>query len=115
MKTIDLLLYFTIASFLFFGMNCIVNPRMRLEFNRYGLNTLQRLLTGILQVMGAAGLTYGIFNAKVGIAASAGLCLLMFFGLIVRIKIKDDVYKSSPALVFMVISGILCYHFIKGV
>ena len=89
------------------------NPRMRLEFTRYGLNTLQRLLTGFLQVVGAAGLTYGIFHTKVGVAASAGLCLLMFFGLIVRIKVKDGLYKSSPALVFMVISGIICYRFIK--
>jgi len=94
-------------------MNCIFNPRMRLEFNRYGLNTLQRLLTGILQITGAIGLICGIFNTKVGIAASAGLCLLMFFGLIVRIKIKDGIYKSSPALAFMVISGIICYRFIK--
>lgn len=91
----------------------MLNPSMRLEFTRYGLNTLQRLLTGILQVMGAAGLTYGILNTKVGIAASAGLCLLMFFGLIIRIKIKDGIYKSSPALFFMVISGIICYRFIK--
>jgi hypothetical protein len=113
MKTFDLLLYFTIASFLFFGVNCMLNPSMRLEFTRYGLNTLQRLLTGIFQVMGAAGLTYGILNTKVGIAASAGLCLLMFFGLIIRIKIKDGIYKSSPALFFMVISGIICYRFIK--
>jgi len=89
------------------------NPRMRLAFTRYGLNTLQRLLTGFLQVVGAAGLTYGIFHTKVGVAASAGLCLLMFFGLIVRIKVKDGLYKSSPALVFMVISGIICYRFIK--
>lgn len=89
------------------------NPRMRLEFTRYGLNTLQRLLTGLLQVIGAIGLIYGILHTKVGIAAAAGLCLLMFFGLIVRIRIKDGIYKSSPALVFMVISGIICYRFIK--
>ncbi|QJP35507.1 hypothetical protein F0365_14420 [Nonlabens sp. Ci31] len=113
MKTFDLLLYFTIVSFLFFGMNCMFNPRMRLEFTRYGLNTLQRLLTGFFQVMGAVGLLYGIFNTKVGIAASAGLCVLMFSGLLVRIRIKDSLYKSSPALVFMVLSGIICYRFIK--
>ncbi|MEP0481563.1 MAG: hypothetical protein ABJD23_15175, partial [Nonlabens sp.] len=60
----------------------------------------------------AAGLIVGIFNTYIGIAASAGLSLLMLAGFIVRVKIKDGVYKSSPALIFMVLCGIICYKFI---
>lgn len=73
---------------------------------------LQRLLTGVLQLIGAAGLIVGIFNTYIGIAASAGLSLLMLAGFMVRVKIKDGVYKSSPALIFMVLCGIICYKFI---
>ncbi|PPK95721.1 DoxX-like protein [Nonlabens xylanidelens] len=85
---------------------------MRLEFTRFGLSMLQRLLTGVLQLIGAAGLIVGIFNTYIGIAASAGLSLLMLAGFMVRVKIKDGVYKSSPALIFMVLCGIICYKFI---
>ncbi len=85
---------------------------MRLEFTRFGLSMLQRLLTGVLQLIGAAGLIVGIFNTYIGIAASAGLSLLMLAGFLVRVKIKDGVYKSSPALIFMVLCGIICYKFI---
>jgi hypothetical protein len=86
---------------------------MRLEFTRFGLNTLQRLITGILQLVGAAGLIVGIYNIKVGIAASAGLALLMLAGFLVRIKIRDGIYKSSPALIFLFLSSIICYKFIE--
>ncbi|PQJ22514.1 MULTISPECIES: DoxX family protein [Nonlabens] len=112
MKTFDLLLYFTIVSFVFFGITCLFSSHMRLEFTRFGLSMLQRLLTGVLQLIGAAGLIVGIFNTYIGIAASAGLSLLMLAGFMVRVKIKDGVYKSSPALIFMVLCGIICYKFI---
>lgn len=113
MKTFDLLLYFTIVSFLFFGITCLFSKHMRLEFTRFGLNTLQRLLTGVLQLVGAAGLIVGIYYVKVGIAASAGLAFLMLAGFLVRLKIKDGIYKSSPALIFLFLSVIICYKFIE--
>ncbi len=86
---------------------------MRLEFTRFGLNTLQRLITGMLQLLGAIGLIIGIYNVKVGVVASAGLALLMLAGFLVRLKIKDGIYKSSPALIFLFLSSIICYQFIK--
>lgn len=86
---------------------------MRLEFTRFGLNTLQRFITGVLQLIGAAGLIVGMYYTKVGIAAAAGLALLMLAGFLVRLKIKDGVYKSSPALIFLFLSSIICYQFIK--
>ncbi|MEN8817483.1 MAG: DoxX family protein [Nonlabens sp.] len=113
MKTFDLILYFTIISFLFFGTTCLFSKHMRLEFTRFGLNTLQRLITGMLQLLGAIGLIIGIYNVKVGVVASAGLALLMLAGFLVRLKIKDGIYKSSPALIFLFLSSIICYQFIK--
>lgn len=86
---------------------------MRLEFTRFGLNTIQRLLTGVLQLIGATGLIVGIFYIKVGIVASAGLALLMLAGFLVRLRIKDGVYRSSPALIFLFLSTVICYNFIK--
>ncbi len=113
MKIFDLLLYFTIVSFLFFGTTCLFSKHLRLEFTRFGLNTLQRLLTGFLQLAGAIGLIAGIYYVKIGIAASAGLALLMLAGFIVRLRIKDGIYKSSPAFIYLFLSSVICYKFIK--
>jgi uncharacterized membrane protein len=114
MTTFQLLLYFMIVSFLYFGIACIFTPRMRLEFTRFGLNTIQRLIAGFFQLLGATGLIAGALGYDtIGMAASAGLAILMLAGFYVRIKIKDDIYKSSPALIFMCLSLILCYKFYK--
>ncbi|MFB0905096.1 MAG: DoxX family protein [Nonlabens sp.] len=113
MSTFYFLLYFNIASFFFFGTTCLFSPHMRLEFNRYGLNSLQRFMTGVLQLAGACGLIAGIYFTYIGIAASFGLSLLMLAGLITRIKIRDGIYKSSPALIYMVLSAIIGYQFLR--
>jgi hypothetical protein len=113
MTTFDFLLYFNIASFLFFGTTCLFSPHMRLEFTRYGLNSLQRFMTGVLQLTGAFGLIAGIFYTYIGVAASFGLSILMLAGLVTRIKIRDSIYKSSPALIYMVLSAIIGYQFVR--
>jgi hypothetical protein len=84
---------------------------MKSEFKRYGLTDNQRLLTGVLQIIGALGLLIGLWFTFLGMSASAGLSLLMLAGFITRIKIKDGFLKSSPSFIYMVISAILCYEF----
>lgn len=111
MRTFDLVLYFNIASFLFFGFNCLFIKQMKIEFTRYGLSNFQRQLTGILQIIGAIGSLIGIWISFLGVLASAGLSLLMLLGFITRIRIKDGILKSSPSFIYMVISAILCYEF----
>lgn len=115
MKTFDLLLYFTIVSFLFFGITCLFSKHMRLEFTRFKLSSLQRVITGVLQILGAIGLIYGTFNYYMGMAAAAGLSVLMFLGFTVRLRIKDGIYKSSPALVYMILCLILLFRFYRMV
>jgi hypothetical protein len=49
----------------------------------------------------------------IGVAASFGLSILMLAGLVTRIKIRDSIYKSSPALIYMVLSAIIGYQFVR--
>ncbi|MEJ1221884.1 DoxX family protein [Sediminicola sp. 1XM1-17] len=96
---------FSSLSFLFFGVGCFFSPRMKLEFIRYGLNRQQRLLTGLLQILGSLGLLLGLFMSPIlCLVASLGLFLLMLLGLMVRIRIKDSILKSSPALIYALIN-----------
>lgn len=73
---------------------------MKNEFKRFGLEKFG-LLIMVSQFLGAVGLLVGLkFNLILTIS-SVGLAFLMLFGVIVRIKLKDSIWVSLPALFYM--------------
>lgn len=100
---LKILIGFSALSFLFFGYACLTAPYMVTEFERYGLSSYRKL-TGYLQLSGAIALLFGFFFRPLGLLGSAGLGLLMFLGLMVRIRIKDSALQSSPALFYMLLN-----------
>lgn len=87
-------------SFFAYSFYYFTSPHMKEEFKRFGLEGLG-LFTTACQFFGATGLLLGIqFNIVLS-SASLGLALLMFCGLAVRIKSKDSLWVSIPALFYM--------------
>jgi uncharacterized membrane protein YkgB len=84
---------------------------MMLEFERFGLTPLQRQLTGIFQLLGSVGLLVGLWQPLTGLVASSGLALLMLLGFLTRIKIRDGVVQSLPALLFMLLNAYLAFTY----
>ncbi len=76
---------------------------MRLEFKRYGLEKF-RIANGYLQILGGTSLLAGIYYLPLALISSFCLFLLMMCGFIVRIKIKDGLIKSFPALFYMLLN-----------
>ena len=112
MDGLTILTFFSSFSFLFFGIGCFFSPRMKLEFMRYGLNEQQRWLTGALQLLGSIGLLVGLFISPfLCFIATIGLFVLMLLGLWIRIKIKDSVVQSSPALIYAFINLYLAIQY----
>lgn len=109
MSVLSMLIYFSGIAFLFFGITCLFTPHMKMEFTRFGLSTLQRQITGVFQIIGATGLLLFTYNLTLAAIAAAGLSVLMLLGFITRMRIKDSIYESSPAFVFMVLNGIIAY------
>ncbi len=109
MTLFELFRWFVAVSFLIFGYTCLTTSKMRAEFVRFGLTNTQRLLTGILQLLGAAGLLLHPWSIDLATFSAGGLSVLMFLGVLVRLRIKDDVYKASPAIIFMCLCVMLCY------
>ncbi len=101
------LIIFSSISFIGFGAACLGLPRMKREFDRYGLGAWRPLI-GVLQLCGAAGLIIGLAYPWLGQAASAGIALMMLAGVGVRIKIKDSVAQTSPAVFYLVLNAYLC-------
>ena len=79
---------------------------MRQEFQRYGLNPYRRLV-GALQILGALSLLLGLFYIPLAITGATGLSVLMFMGLAVRIRLRDNIIQSIPALFYAVFNLVI--------
>lgn len=85
---------------------------MKSEFKRFNLEKLG-LLTIVLEFIGAAGLLIGLLYNPLLLISSGGLTLLMFLGTIVRIRLKDSLWISLPALFYMCLNGYIFWEAIK--
>ncbi len=92
------------SAFIVYGLSCLWAPAMQREFERFGL-ARYRTLTGVLEVLGGAGLLGGFVWAPAWWIASGGLCLLMVCGVAVRLRLRDGLLATLPALVLMLVNG----------
>ena len=98
-------------SFFAYALSYFISPHMKKEFKRFGLEKIG-LLTIILEFIGATGLIVGLKFNPILTISSFGLALLMFSGLIVRIRLKDSIWISLPALFYM---GLNTYIFFSSI
>jgi uncharacterized membrane protein YphA (DoxX/SURF4 family) len=91
-------------AFLAYGIACLVTPRMDAEFERYGLAKF-RALIGALECLGALGLIVGHFNRPILVLAAAGLTLTMLMAIATRIRIRDSLARTLPAIVLLVMNA----------
>lgn len=87
-------------SFFAYALSYFVSPHMKNEFERFGVQKLG-LLTIVLEFLGAAGLLVGLLFEPILLIASGGLALLMLMAVLFRVKQKDSLWISLPALFFM--------------
>jgi len=98
-------------SFFAYVLSYFINPHMKSEFKRFNLEKMGLLII-VLQFFGAAGLLLGLEFNIILIISSLGLALLMFLGLAVRIKLKDSLWISLPALFYMTLNA---YIFLEAI
>ena len=90
--------------FLLYGLLALRSQMMIEEFKRFGLSDNQRKLTGLLQIFGSIGLLTGFLYLTPGLLASAGFTVMMLVAFSVRVKIKDSILQSAPALFFLLVN-----------
>lgn len=103
MRLPELLILFSSFSFLIYGISWFTSPHMKSEFKRFQLEKFG-LLTAMLEMAGALGLLAGLMIRPLLLISSGGLALLMFFGVLVRFRVKDSLWVSLPALFYMVLN-----------
>ncbi len=103
MGLLEILIIISGLSFLIYGIAYFTSPHMKSEFVRFGLAKFG-ILTAILEILGAIGLLVGLLNNFVLLIASGGLAILMFFGFLTRLRVKDSFWVSLPAIVYMLLN-----------
>jgi len=109
MRLLEVLIVFSSLSFLGYGTAYFLSPKMKSEFVRFGLSDFGTL-TAILEIVGALGLLIGLMFNDILLVSSGGLALLMFLGVIVRLKVKDGLWASSPAIFFLGLNAYIFYE-----
>ena len=93
----------SIMVFLGYGLLCILSDGMVEEFHRYGLSHFRRLV-GLLEVAGAVGLGAGLVIRPLAVLSATGLSVLMLLAVLARMRVRDSVLKTLPALVLLLVN-----------
>ncbi len=112
MYLLEFLVLFSSISFLTYGIAYFTSSNMKNEFIRFGLSKFGKL-TAVLEIVGALGLLIGLNFNFILLLSSGGLALLMFFGVVVRLKIKDGFLASLPALFYFGLNSYIFFITIK--
>lgn len=112
MRFLDSLILISSLSFLAYGINWFISPHMKSEFKRFGLEKFG-LLTVVLEIGGALGLLAGLYINSILLIASGGLALLMFLGFLTRLRVKDSLWVSLPALFYLVLNSYIFFESMK--
>lgn len=106
-----LLTLLSIASslvFIIYGIFCAFTPSMAADFHRFHLDNL-RVLTGLLEILGGAGLLVGLKWRPALWLSAAGLSLLMLIAFGVRLKMRDSVALSTPSFLLMLLNAYILF------
>ncbi|MBD41720.1 MAG: hypothetical protein CMC66_04985 [Flavobacteriaceae bacterium] len=106
------IILFTGISFIIYGINSIYSKRMISEFKRWGYKKHRKTISS-LQILGGLGLVIGLQINIILIASSLCLSIMMFFAIIVRVRIKDNVARILPAITYLMLSSLILNHSIQ--
>ena len=105
---LSILIVISSLSFIGYGIAYFTSTKMKSEFKRFGLEKAGTL-TAILEILGAVGLLVGLKIPLILLVSSAGLALLMLLGVAVRIKMRDALWVTLPALFFMIVNAYIFF------
>lgn len=108
MSLLYLLVFISSLSFMGYGISYFNSSKMKTEFKRFGLAKVGAL-TAILEILGALGLLIGLKFNPILLISAGGLAVLMLLGVAVRIKVRDPLWVTLPALFFMILNAYIFY------
>ena len=80
------------------------NPKMRQSAAHFGIPWPRYRLIGVAELAAAAGVVIGLWWHPLGVAAAAGMALLLLGALITHRRAKDGGKEIAPALLGLAIT-----------
>jgi len=108
----EILQIFSAFSFIFYGIMSFTSNIMKSEFNRWGISKF-RVVVGCAQLTGGFGLFLGFYFPLMTLLSSFGLTVLMCLGFILRLIVKDEIIKSSPAFIYIIINLFILLNYLN--
>jgi hypothetical protein len=96
----------SILLFLWYGLLCVLSDGMVEEFERFGISRFRKL-TGVLEILGAAGLAVGYAVPSLVVPAAGGLAILMVLGIGVRVRARDSIPAMLPAACLLAVNAFI--------
>lgn len=112
MSTLAVILQIILGlGFLLFGVTKFISKQMVEGFEHFGLPQWLRVVTGILEILGAAGLIVGIWNPVIAILSSVGLAIIMFFAVLTHARARDPFSSMiMPSVLFILLVIVAFLH-----
>ena len=101
-----ILVFLSSISFMGFALLYFTSKQRKIEFERFNLKKYGLYIV-FLEFFGGICLIIGLFYTPLLLLSSGGLALLMFFGMLTRIKSKDKISDILPAIFLMFINAII--------
>jgi len=99
---------FSSFSFIVYSISYVISPHMKREFERFNLKKIGFLIIA-LEIVGALGLLIGLRFNLILLISSGGLAILMLLAVMIRIKVKDSLLISLPAIFYMILNAYIFY------
>ena len=90
-------------------MSSFYSDRMILEYKRWGYEKFRKIIA-LLQFLGGLGLLIGLYFSLLLTTVSALLTLMMIVAIFVRIRIKDNIVNTLPAILYAIVNFIIFYN-----
>jgi putative oxidoreductase len=96
--------------FLMSGVGKMIGPKMIVEnFKKWRLPQWFRVVTGLVEVVGAIAMIIGIWEPSWAAAAGLWLGITMFGAILVHIRIKDPFKLTFPAILLCILPLIVFF------
>ena len=101
-----IVILFSAISFIFYAVSSFYSDRMIFEYNRWGYKKFRKIIA-LLQFLGGIGLLIGMQFPLLLTIVSALLTLMMIIAVYVRIRIKDNIINTLPAILYAILNFVI--------
>lgn len=107
MNALNVLAWLLTVWFLVLGLSKVLAPTpVRERAFHLGFSTPRFRMIGGLEIIAAVGIALGLVWVSVGIAAAAGLLVLLVAALVAHRRVRDRPQEMGPALISLVLVAV---------